>query len=375
MTIQDHDAAGRRIDEDAAEPVAVVDEENLDERSIEQVEVAGLSQGQIVRRRFVRHKAAMIALVVLFLIVVLAATSIGWGPIPGWWKYGYTELIPNQAADAPTLSVRPTWLGGDGIHLGDHPFGLDNQAGKDMFAMTMRGVQTTLVVILVLGVISTTIGVLIGALSGYYGKWMDATLMRFTDMIIVIPLLVITAVASFALGLSGMWPVALALGLFLWTGLARLVRAEFLALREREFVDAARVANASDRRIIFKHILPNTVGTIVVSTTLLMGAGILTETALGFLGFGVRPPQVSLGTLVSDYQSAYSTRPWLFLWPGFFVVAIVLCLQFIGDGLRDAFDPRQKRIPKRKDLEREEAEAEVRADADLRLAGRRPGGE
>jgi ABC-type dipeptide/oligopeptide/nickel transport system permease subunit len=179
--------------------------------------------------------------------------------------------------------------------------------------------------------------------------------MRFTDIIIIIPILVITAVAGFALDLSGIWPVALALGLFLWTSLARLVRAEFLGLREREFVDAARVANAPDRRIIFKHILPNTVGTIVVATTLLMGAGILTEAALGFLGFGVRPPEVSLGTLVSDYQSAYSTRPWLFLWPGVFVVAIVLCLQFIGDGLRDAFDPRQKRIPKRKDLEREEA--------------------
>jgi ABC-type dipeptide/oligopeptide/nickel transport system permease subunit len=248
--------------------------------------------------------------------------------------------------------LRPTWLGGAGIQLGEHPFGLDNEAGKDMFAMTMRGVQTSLTVILVLGVLSTTIGVVIGALSGYYGRWVDGALMRFTDVIIVIPLLVITAVAGFALGLSGMWPVAVALGLFTWTGLARLVRAEFLALREREFVDAARVANASDRRIIFKHILPNTVGTIVVSTTLLMGAGILTESALGFLGFGVRAPQVSLGTLVSDYDGAYSTRPWLFLWPGFFVVAIVLCLQFIGDGLRDAFDPRQKRIPKRKDLER-----------------------
>jgi len=156
--------------------------------------------------------------------------------------------------------------------------------------------------------------------------------------------------------------VAIALGIFTWTGLARLVRAEFLAVREREFVDAARVANASDRRIIFKHILPNTVGTIVVSTTLLMGAGLLTEAALGFLGFGVQPPAVSLGSLVNDYQGAYETRPWLFIWPGVFVVTIVLCLQFIGDGLRDAFDPRQKRIPKHKDLERKtESETEVTA--------------
>lgn len=321
--------------------------------SLEMSEVVGLSQSQIVRRRFFRHRGAMVSLAMLIFIVALAATSVGWGPIPGWWKYGYNELIPKVPGDGgPTLSFRPKFLGGAGIMLGDHPFGIDNSVGKDMFAQTMRGVQTSLTVIFVLGILSTTIGVVIGAVSGYYGKWVDATLMRFTDIVIVMPLLVITAVAGFALHLTGLWPVAIALGIFTWTGLARLVRAEFLAVREREFVDAARVANASDRRIIFKHILPNTVGTIVVSTTLLMGAGILTEAALGFLGFGVRPPEVSLGTLVNEYQGAYETRPWLFLWPGIFIVAIVLCLQFVGDGLRDAFDPRQKRIPKRKDLER-----------------------
>jgi ABC-type dipeptide/oligopeptide/nickel transport system permease subunit len=351
MSIQDPERVGRGIDADPIGMISVVDES-----SIEQAEVAGLSQSQIVRRRFVRHKGAMAGMILLLLIVLLAVTSIGSGPIPGWWKWSYTDLVPStQGTGEPTLSLRPTWLGGAGIHLGDHPFGLDNEAGKDMFALTMRGVQTTFAVIIVLGLLSTTIGVVIGALSGYYGKWADSVLMRFTDVIIIIPILVITAVAGFALDLSGIWPVALALGLLLWTSLARLVRAEFLALREREFVDAARVANAPDRRIIFKHILPNTVGTIVVAVTLLMGAGILIEAALGFLGFGVQPPQVSLGTLVSDYQSAYQTRPWLFLWPGVFVVTIVLCLQFIGDGLRDAFDPRQKRIPKRKDLEREEA--------------------
>jgi ABC-type dipeptide/oligopeptide/nickel transport system permease subunit len=337
---------------------------STDEITAEQQEVVGLSQSQIVRRRFVRHKGAMISLVVLFLVVVLAATSIGWGPIPSWWKWDYTDLVPSTDLQEPTMSIRPTWLGGDGVHLGEHPFGLDNQNGKDMFAMTMRGVQTSLAVIAVLGLLSTVIGVTIGALSGYYGKWVDAALMRFTDVILVIPLLLIAAVAGFALGLSGMWPVAVAIGLFSWTGLARLVRAEFLALREREFVDAARVANAPARRIIFKHILPNTVGTIVVSTTLLMGAGILTEAALGFLGFGVRSPEVSLGTLVNDYQGAYSSRPYLFVWPGLFIIAIVLCLQFIGDGLRDAFDPRQKRIPKRKDLERSGSQVSAATEPD-----------
>ena len=334
-----------------------------DEITLEMSEIAGLSQSQIVRRRFLRHRGAMISAAVLLFIVVISATSVGWGPIPGWWKFDPNQIVPLSDGDGgPTLSLRPGWLGGSGIQLGDHPFGVDNQNGKDMFAQTMRGIQTSLAIIVVLGILSTAIGVVIGALSGYYGRWVDAVLMRFTDVIIVLPLLVITAVAGYAFDLQGIWPVAIALGIFTWTGLARLVRAEFLALREREFVDAARVANASDRRIIFKHILPNTVGTIVVSTTLLMGAGLLTEAALGFLGFGVQPPAVSLGSLVNDYQGAYETRPWLFIWPGVFVVTIVLCLQFIGDGLRDAFDPRQKRIPKYKDLERKtESETEVTA--------------
>lgn len=314
-------------------------------------EIAGLSQGQIVRRRFLRHKGAMASLIVLSTVILIAITSVGWGPVPGWWRWAPGELVPALSDQSPTLSIRPTWLGGDGIYLGDHPFGVDNERGRDMFALTMRGVQTTLVVIAILALLSTTIGVMIGAIAGYFGGVLDAILMRFTDIILVIPLLLVAAVAGFAFGATGLWSVALVLGFFSWTGLARLVRAEFLALREREFVDAARVAGASSRRIIFVHILPNTVGVIVVSTTLLMGAGILTEAALGFLGFGIQRPDVSLGSLVNDYQNAFTTRPWLFVWPGIFVVGIVLCLQFIGDGLRDAFDPRQKRVPRRKDLE------------------------
>ena len=324
-----------------------------DETSVEQREVAGLSQGQIVRRRFFRHRGAMFSLILLALIVLLAATSIGWGPIPGWWQWDYNEVVPPNPNEHPTMSLRPEFLGGAGIQIGDHPFGLDNQNARDMFALTMRGVQQTLVVILVLAVLAVSIGVTVGALAGYYGGWIDSVLMRFTDVILVIPLLLIAAVASYAFGLSGIWSVVLALGLFTWPSLGRLVRAEFLALREREFVDAARVGGASNRRIILKHILPNTVGTIVVAMTLLMGAGILTEAALGFLGFGIQSPDVSLGSLVSQYQGAFTSRPWLFIWPGVFIIMIVLCLQFIGDGLRDAFDPRQKRIPKRKDLERE----------------------
>jgi ABC-type dipeptide/oligopeptide/nickel transport system permease subunit len=335
-----------------------------DEQLHEQKEVAGLSQMQIVRRRFFRHRGAMISLLVLTGIVLISITSLGVGSIDGWWKYSHTDVVPPNPDEGPTMSLRPTWLGGAGVQLGDHPFGLDNEIGRDMFAMTMKGVQTTLVIILVVGLMTILIGVTIGAVAGYFGGWVDSALMRFTDVIIVIPLLITVSVFAFALGATGMWTLAGVMGLFLWTGLARLVRAEFLALREREFVDAARVAGASSKRIIFKHILPNS-----VSVTLLMGAAILTEAALGFLGFGIQRPDVSLGNLVEAYDSAFSSRPWLFLWPGAFIVAIVLCLQFIGDGLRDAFDPRQRRVPKRKDLEQEI----TRTDVETRNAGRMVG--
>ena len=132
-----------------------------------------------------------------------------------------------------------------------------------------------------------------------------------------------------------------------------MVRGEFLSLREREFVDAARVAGASNTRIIFKHILPNAIGVIIVTVTLLMSQAILLESALSFLGFGVVAPDVSLGLLISQYQDSFTTRPWLFWWPGLFIIVICLCVNFIGDGLRDAFDPRQRRRIGRK--EREEA--------------------
>ena len=133
------------------------------------------------------------------------------------------------------------------------------------------------------------------------------------------------------------------LGFFAWMGLARFVRTEFLTLREREFVDAARVAGATNRRIIFKHILPNAVGIIIVAGTLLMSGAILTESALSYLGFGVTAPDVSLGLLISRYQDTFDISPWLFWWPGSLIIAIALCVNFIGDGLRDAFDPRQRR--------------------------------
>lgn len=338
------------------EPLSPPPDEEMAENAIELRDVVGLSQGQIVRKRFFRHRGAMAGSVVLLLIFLLAFTSIGYGPIPGWWQW-----LPGQKSDLtnvggePTLSM-PAWLGGDGFAIGAHPFGQD-EIGRDAFAQVMKGVQTSLVIMLIIGILATVIGIGIGALAGYYRGKVDTFLMRFTDLIITLPVIVIGAVLGKKFGSGGPILLAIALGLIIWPGMARLVRADFLSLREREFVDAARVAGASDFRIMRKHMLPNAMGVIIVNTTLLMAAAILLETALSYLGFGVAFPNISLGKIINEYQAAFVTRPYLFWWPGLFIIAIALCINFIGDGLRDAFDPRQKRIPSARKMAKATASA------------------
>jgi peptide/nickel transport system permease protein len=304
----------------------------------------GVSQGRLTLRRFFAHRPAVISAVLFILIIVFAVSATGIGPWPGWWIWDHEQLLPPVNGGKPTLTLFP-------FSLGEHPFG-QNTVGKDYFAMVMRGIVNSSYIMFIIGLIGAFIGVVVGAIAGYYRGWVDAVLMRITDIVIVIPIIVIGAVVGSAAG--GLGPVALAvfLGFFAWTAIARLVRSEFLSLREREFVEAARVAGASDMRIIFKHILPNAIGVVIVSTTLLIAVAIILETSLSFLGYGVRPPEVSLGLLISGNESAFQTRPWLFWWPAVFIVVLSLLVNFVGDGLRDAFDPRQKRvkIKKVKDL-------------------------
>ena len=340
--------------------------------SIFNKETEGLSQGQIVRKRFLQHKAAMIAVFILssLVIFVFSALKLKIGPwtYPGWWKYGIEDLsdlttgCKDGLVGCPTSSLRPQWLGGSGIGLGEHPFGQDD-IGRDYFALVMRGAQRSILVTVIIGFIGGVIGTVVGAIAGFYRGVVDSVLMRITDFIITVPAIIIGSVIGYHFGNLGVTFLAFYLGLFAWTGLSRLVRGEFLTLREREFVDAARVAGATNRRIIFKHILPNAVGIIIVSVTLLMSGAILLETALSFLGFGVVAPDVSLGSLISQYQESFTTRPWLFWYPGIFIVTIALCINFIGDGLRDAFDPRQRRRITRKD--RQSARIAKKAGAQL----------
>ncbi|WP_166349972.1 ABC transporter permease subunit [Phytoactinopolyspora limicola] len=305
--------------------------------------VVARTQAEIIRRRFFRHRAAMAGLVTLLFVIVLAYSSIGVGPIPGWWDKTYMSTASVLDGGRPTLSLVPGFLGGDGIRLGEHPFGQDN-VGIDYFALVMRGTQQSLTVAFLIGFVSTVIGATVGATSGYFRGRTEAVLMRFTDVMIAIPVLVFAAILAAAAGRAGIVALGVAIGAVTWTGLARLVRGEFLSLREKEFVEAARAAGTRSTRIIFKHIMPNTVGVIIVSATLAIAAGILLETALSYLDLGVRAPDVSLGSLISRYETAMQTRPWLFWWPGVFIVAIALSVNFIGDGLRDAFDPRQTRV-------------------------------
>jgi peptide/nickel transport system permease protein len=345
-------------------------------------EVEGLSQGQIVLRRFFRHKMAIMGLTTLALVALLAISAMGIGPIPGWWQYSDNPwgTHPMQNGGHPTLSL-PTWLGGEGFALGDHPFGQDN-IGADNFACVMAGIKTSLMVMVIMSATALVIGVTVGALSGYFRGKIDLFMMRFTDLMITLPTVVIGAVLGKLIYIApdkfgwsqqtrasviNNLPIllALALGLILWPSLSRLVRGEFLSLREREFVDSARVAGASHWRIITKHMLPNAVGVIIVNCSLLMSLSVVLETALSFLGFGVVRPNVSLGKLISDNQTAFQTRPWLFWWPGLFIVLIALSVNFIGDGLRDAFDPNTKRVPSKREMDR----AELKSAAFVKAGG------
>ena len=283
------------------------------------------AQGQWRRiaRRFVRHRLAMVSLVIL--VVLMVASFLG----ETLARYRYDELTPD-------LSQSPSW---------SHWFGTDN-IGHDTFAQVLRGARRSLLVALLVASIATTFGAVVGALAGYYRGIIDQALMRFTDLFLTIPTLaVLLVMASRYRGESGNWlAISFVIAAFAWMPLARVVRGLFLSLREREFVEAARALGANDRRIILRHLLPNSLGPIIVNATLLIGIAIVTETALSFLGFGIAPPDTSLGRLVAEGSTASRTRWWLFYMPGLYLVLISLCINFVGDGLRDAIDPQQKRV-------------------------------
>lgn len=285
--------------------------------------VKARSQRQQIVGRLLRNKQAMGGLILLIVVLVVC-----WA-YPPFYRYDFVAL------DLDNRSVGPGTSG--------HILGTDG-LGKDLFANIMRGVQRSTLIIVVSVSISLVLGLLVGLLAGYYGKWIDNVLMRLVDLILTLPLLVvlIVVVSNFPNARSALG-IALILGFFGWLDLARILRSQILSLREREFIEAAHALGASDRRIMFRHLIPNALGSLIVWATLAAATTVLLEASLTYLGFGVAN-DTSLGKLVSDGVSAAQTRPWLFYFPGIMLLVIALCINLIGDGIRDAFNPGQKRV-------------------------------
>ena len=222
----------------------------------------------------------------------------------------------------------------------DHPLGTDD-LGRDVLARILYGARISLLVGFVAVGIATFIGILLGALAGFYGRWIDSLIMRFVDIMLCFPsFFLILAVIAFLE--PSIWNIMIIIGLTSWMGVARLVRAEFLSLRERDFVLAARAIGARDTRIIFRHILPNAISPVLVSATLGVAGAILTESALSFLGIGVQPPTPSWGNMLIAGKQTLGTAWWLSVFPGLAILLTVLGYNLLGEGIRDAMDPRIK---------------------------------
>jgi peptide/nickel transport system permease protein len=288
------------------------------------VEVEARTQWTDIRRRFLRHRLAVVSLVLLLLIFLAGAFAQYVAP------YSFDQLDLNNTSQPPTFA-------------GWHVFGTD-LIGRDYLSRVIYGIRTTEQVSLLVALISTFVGVTIGSIAGYFSGWVDNVLMRLTDLFLTLPALAILLTAAAIVKTKDPIIIAFIIAAVFWTGFARIVRGTYLSLREKEYVEAAKAAGASDLRIIVRHMLPNAVGPIIVAATLTVGIAILTEAVLAFLGFGVQPPTPALGKLISDGESAGTNLWWLVTMPGLTIVVIILCVNFVGDGLRDAFDPTQRRV-------------------------------
>ena len=276
------------------------------------------SRNMLVWRRFARNRSALVAL------TLLVVMTVGCYVLPPLLPWSYTDLDYYSLQQPPS----PT-----------HWFGT-NALGQDLFAMTLRGMQKSVLIGLCVAVISTAIAATVGAVAGYFGGWRDATLMWIVDLFLVVPGFLLLMVMTPMVTQSGsVLLLIVLLSVFSWMVSSRMVRGMTMSLRDREFVRAARYMGVPSRRIIARHILPNVASILIIDTTLNVAMAILAETSLSFLGFGVQPPDVSLGTLISDGTKSVTTFPWVFLFPAGVLVLILFCANLIGDALRDAVDP------------------------------------
>lgn len=292
---------------------------------------AFVSRRTLVARRFARNRLAVAAL------VTLVALFVGCYALPPLLPYSYSEL------DFTALQTPPS---------PQHWFGT-NALGQDVLAQVLRGMQKSMLIGVCVAVISTLIAATVGAIAGYFGGWRDRALMWFVDLVLVVPSFILIAIITPRTKNSANIALLIVLlAAFSWMISSRMVRGLTMSLREREYVLAARYMGVPNRTIIARHILPNVASILIIDTALNVGGAILAETGLSYLGFGVQPPDVSLGTLIADGTKSATTFSWVFLFPAGVLVLILVCANLTGDGLRDAFDPgsanlRARRQPKK----------------------------
>lgn len=279
------------------------------------------SQWRVVLRQFLRHRLAVFGLMVITIFVLSAIFA------PLITPYDPTR-IEMAKRNLPPLA-EGHWLGTD-------------ELGRDMLARLLYAGRISLFVGFTVTLLSITIGTIVGAVSGYYGGLVDSILMRIVDFMLTLPTLPILLVVSAIFGGGNVWLIIVVLVAFGWMGTSRLVRGMVLSLKEQEFIEAERAMGASTPRIIFMHLLPNSFAPIIVAATLEVGGVIITEAALSFLGFGIAPPTPTWGQMLQNVQADMWTAPWKAFFPGFFIFMTSLSFNFIGDGLRDALDPRLK---------------------------------
>ena len=279
--------------------------------------VKGRTQREIIWRRFKRHRLALAGGAILILLYIAALVT------PWIAPYGYAQI------DYSAFNLPPS------LH---HPMGTD-ELGRDELTRVMYGGRISLALGLAVGVFSTVIGATVGIISGHYGKSVDVATMGFVDFMLTLPFLPLLLVAGKIFQFTPVTIIA-ALVLLLWPRMARLVRGQVLAVREQDYVQAARAIGVSNVKIMLRHVLPNVVGVMVVEATLIVALAILVESAISYLGLGIQPPTPSWGNLLQDARTTMTEQWWLALFPGLMIVITALCVNFLGDGLRDALDPK-----------------------------------
>jgi peptide/nickel transport system permease protein len=301
-------------------PAALID---VDTTPDVEVALVSLNQWQLALRRFMRHRMALVGIAIFTTIVLIAII----GPI----------VAPYNPIDIPGAKEQ----GGDPPSL-QHLFGTDD-AGRDVFTNVVNGAHISLAVSLFATLIAGFVGVIVGSLAGAAGGLVDNVLMRIVDVSFAVPLLVMILVAAVFFGQGSVLALILVFGLLQWGLIARLVRAQFLSLRETDFVEAARAVGVSSLRITFRHILPNALGPVIVVMTLLMASNIVLEAFVSFLNFGIAATEATWGNALSNAQPAMGDGNWWWaFFPGICIALTVISINFIGDGLHDALDPRSR---------------------------------